>query len=167
MNADQARAILDVLIASIDSESAATRKVIAAVPDGNRGFKPDPKSRSAWEIAVHLATSDMWFADSILAGKFVWTGEPPTPKEMTDPAAVAKWHEKHLGERLAKLRAMTPEQMTRPVEAFGRTAPAVTWLSMMNNHAIHHRGQLAAYLRAAGSKVPAIYGASADESAFA
>lgn len=167
MTADQARAVLDVLTGSIESESVVTRKVIAAVPNANRDFKPDPKSRSAWEIAVHMATSDMWFADSILAGKFVWTGEPPTPKEMTDPAAVARWHEKHLGERLAKLRAMTPEQMTRPVEAFGRTAPAVTWLSMMNNHAIHHRGQLAAYLRAAGSKVPAIYGVSADESAFA
>lgn len=167
MTADQARAIVDVLTGSIESESIATRKVIAAVPNGNRDFKPDPKSRSAWDIAVHLATSDMWFADSILNGKFVWTGEPATPKEMTDPAAVAKWHETHLTERIAKLRSMTPEQMTRSVEAFGRTAPAVTWLSMMNNHAIHHRGQLAAYLRAAGSKVPAIYGASADESMYA
>jgi uncharacterized damage-inducible protein DinB len=34
---------------------------------------------------------------------------------------------------------------------------------MANNHGIHHRGQLAAYLRAHGSKVPAIYGVSADE----
>lgn len=167
MTADQARAILDVLTGSIESESVATRKVLAAVPQGNREFKPDPKSRTAWEVAVHLALSDMWFADSILAGKFVWAGAPPTPREMTDPAAVAKWHETHLAERLAKLRAMTPEQLVRPVEAFGRTAPAVTWLSMMNNHQIHHRGQLAAYLRAAGSKVPAIYGASADENLFA
>lgn len=167
MTADQARALVDVLTGTIESESVATRKVIAAVPHGNRDFKPDPKSRTAWEIAVHLATSDVWFADSILDGKFVWGGDPATPKEMTDPAAVAKWHEKHLAERLAKLRAMTPDQMTRPVEFFGRTAPAATWLTMMNNHAIHHRGQLAGYLRAAGSKVPAIYGVSADENAFA
>jgi uncharacterized damage-inducible protein DinB len=34
---------------------------------------------------------------------------------------------------------------------------------MMNNHTVYHRGQLAAYLRAAGSKVPANYGMSADE----
>lgn len=167
MTPDQARAILDVLTGTIEVESAATRKVIAAIPSGNRDFRPDPKSRTAWEIAVHLALNDMWFADSILGGRFAWTGEPPTPTEMTDPAAVAKWHETHLAERLAKLRAMTPEQMLRPVDFFGRSAPAVTWLTMMNNHAIHHRGQLAAYLRAAGSKVPAIYGVSADESEFA
>ena len=163
MNAEQARAVLDVLTGSIEHESAATRKVLAAVGNGNRDYRPDPKSRTAWEIAVHLATADMWFADSILNGKFEWSGEQGTPPEMTDPAAVAKWHEKHLAERLAKLRAMTSDQMMRTVDFFGTKGPAVVWLTMMNNHTIHHRGQLAAYLRACGSKVPAIYGPSADE----
>ena len=167
MTADQAAAIVQLLTGTIEQESVATRKVIAAVPNSNRHHKPDPKSRSAWELATHLAMSDVWFADSILAGKFVWTGEPATPHEMTDPAAVAKWHEKHLGDRLAKLRAMTPEQMLKPVEFFGTTSPAAAWLVMMNNHSVHHRGQLAAYLRPAGSKVPAIYGMSADENLFA
>jgi uncharacterized damage-inducible protein DinB len=167
MNAEQATAIVQLLTGTIESEASATRKVLAAVPTGNRDYKPDPKSRSAWEIAVHLAMADVWFADSILAGKFEWTGEPPTPPEMKDPAAVAKWHETQLTDRLAKLRAMSPEQMTRSVEFFGTKGPACTWLTMMNNHSVHHRGQLAAYLRAAGSKVPAIYGMSADENLFA
>ena len=167
MNNDQATAIRDLLVASIEDESKATRKVIAAVPNGNRDYKPDPKSRSAWEIAVHLALSDVWFADSILNGDFAWSGEPATPAEMTDAAAVAKWHEAQLGERLAQLRAMTPEQMLKPVDFFGTNGPAVTFLVAMNNHQVHHRGQLASYLRAAGSKVPAIYGMSADENLFA
>ena len=167
MNNEQASAIRDLLVATIENESQALRKVIAAVPNDNRDYKPDPKSRTAWEIAVHMAMSDIWFADSILGGEFAWTGEPATPGEMTDPAAVAKWHEDQLGDRLAKLRAMAPEQMLKPVDFFGTTAPAVTLLAAMNNHAIHHRGQLAAYLRAAGSKVPAIYGMSADENLFA
>jgi uncharacterized damage-inducible protein DinB len=166
MNADQATAVVQVLTGTIEGEGAATRKVLAAVPADNRDYKPDPKSRSAWDIAVHLAMSDVWFADSILNGKFEWSGEPPTPLEMTDPAAVAKWHETHMVDRLAKLRAMSADHMLRPVEFFGMKGPACTWLAMMNNHSIHHRGQLAAYLRAAGSKVPAIYGISADENAF-
>ena len=41
--------------------------------------------------------------------------------------------------------------------------PSISFLGMGNNHGIHHRGQLMAYLRAMGSKVPSIYGASADE----
>lgn len=167
MNAEQARAILAALTGSIEQESVATRKVIAAVPAGNRDYKPDPKSRSAWEIATHVATSDIWFADSILNGAFEWTGEPALPGEFTDPAAVAAWHEKHLADKLAKIRAMTPEQLLREVDFFGTKGPAVTFLVAFNNHQIHHRGQLAAYLRAAGSKVPAIYGMSADENMFA
>ena len=166
MNAEQATTIVQLLTGTIEGEAAATRKVLAAVPNGNRDYKPDPKSRSAWDLAVHLAMGDIWFADSILQGKFEWTGEPPTPPEMTDSAAVAKWYETRLADRLAKLRAMSPDDMLRNVEFFGRKGPACTWLVAMNNHSVHHRGQLAAYLRAAGSKVPAIYGMSADENAF-
>ena len=35
--------------------------------------------------------------------------------------------------------------------------------SVLFNHWYHHRGQLTVYLRETGSMVPAIYGASADE----
>jgi len=167
MNAEQAKAVLAALTGSLESESVTTRKVIAAVPAGNRDYKPDPRSRTAWEIATHIATSDMWFADCILKASFEWTGEAATPKEFTDPAAVARWHEAHFAEKLAQLRAMTPEQLLREADFFGTKGPAVSFLVPFNNHHIHHRGQLAAYLRAAGSKVPAIYGMSADENMFA
>jgi uncharacterized damage-inducible protein DinB len=33
----------------------------------------------------------------------------------------------------------------------------------MLSHSAHHRGQLSAYLRPMGAKVPRIYGGSADE----
>ena len=161
MTNDQAQAIQQMMTTLIESEAAATRKVVRAItkPD----YKPDAKSRTAWELATHMAMSDIWFADSILKGAFVWTGEPAIPAEMTDPASVASWHEKQLGDRLAKLRAMSPDQLLKEVDFFGMKAPAVGWFGMMNNHAVHHRGQLAAYLRPMGSKVPAIYGMSADE----
>ncbi|MEO5895099.1 MAG: hypothetical protein ABIS06_05315, partial [Vicinamibacterales bacterium] len=44
----------------------------------------------------------IWFANSIASGAFVWTGEPETPAEMTNPSAVASWHLTHLTEGLAK-----------------------------------------------------------------
>jgi uncharacterized damage-inducible protein DinB len=164
---EQATAVRDLLVDTMEQESVATRKVIAAIPNGNRDYKPDPKSRSAWELAVHLVTSDIWFTDCIVNGEFGWTGDPPTPPEMTDPAAVARHHEQRFGECLARLRAMTPAQLLKQTNFFGAPGPVVAFLPAMNNHTIHHRGQLAAYLRASGSKVPAIYGISADENLFA
>ncbi len=163
MNAEQARALRDMIVATIEQEAAGTDKVIAVIPDARRDYKPDAKSRSAWELATHLAMSDVWFANAILDGAFVWGGEPQLPPEMKDIAGVVSWHRTQLKDRIAKLRAMTPEQLLKPVDFFGTTAPAVTWLMMMNNHSVHHRGQLATYLRPMGSKVPAIYGMSADE----
>jgi uncharacterized damage-inducible protein DinB len=41
--------------------------------------------------------------------------------------------------------------------------PAAFYLGFLNNHSIHHRGELATYLRPMGSKVPQIYGGSYDE----
>jgi uncharacterized damage-inducible protein DinB len=38
----------------------------------------------------------------------------------------------------------------------------VAYFEFSLRHSIHHRGQLSAYLRAMGGKVPAIYGESYD-----
>ena len=49
------------------------------------------------------------------------------------------------------------------MDFFGITKmPRANVIGFANNHSVHHRGQLAAYLRAMGSKVPDIYGPSAD-----
>jgi len=59
---------------------------------------------------------------------------------------------------------MTAEQLLMPVNFAGVfNMPAVLYLGFLNNHSIHHRGELATYLRPMGSKVPAIYGGSYDE----
>jgi len=59
---------------------------------------------------------------------------------------------------------MTPEQLMTPVNFLNVfNLPAVLYLGFLNNHSIHHRGELATYLRPMGSKVPAIYGGSYDE----
>ena len=43
--------------------------------------------------------------------------------------------------------------------------PAVTFAQLSSNHTIHHRGQLSAYVRPMGGKVPGIYGPSGDTAA--
>jgi uncharacterized damage-inducible protein DinB len=77
---------------------------------------------------------------------------------------IVAFYDAAMTERIAALRALPDEALTRSVSFFGMFAkPAVEFLPMANNHSIHHRGQLAAYLRPMGSKVPSIYGSSADE----
>jgi uncharacterized damage-inducible protein DinB len=59
---------------------------------------------------------------------------------------------------------MSPAQLTAPIDFLGvLNLPAVFYLGFLSNHSIHHRGQLATYLRPMGAKCPSIYGRSYDE----
>jgi uncharacterized damage-inducible protein DinB len=166
MNADQARFLVDYFAKQIEQESATTAKVLAAVSAGDRDYRPDPKSRSAWELAVHIATSDVWFLKSIAEANFAFDMEAYKQQEAQFKTVddVVAFYQSAIPERLNALRAVPIEKLVEPVDFFGMmTAPSASFLGMANNHAIHHRGQLAAYLRPMGSKVPSIYGGSADE----
>jgi uncharacterized damage-inducible protein DinB len=79
-------------------------------------------------------------------------------------AEMVAWYETNFQRALARVQAMTAEELVTPVDFYGAfNMPAVMYLNFLNNHSIHHRGELAVYLRPMGSKVPSIYGPSADE----
>ena len=167
MTPEQAKAAAEAMAALWEGEFPATAQVLAAVKDDNRDYRPDPKSRTAWELATHLATADIWFIDSIAAGKFEFDPERAKQAEarFTSVADVVDFYKKTFPEKLAALRAMPAEKQSEILDFFGAMKmPRASWIGFANNHSIHHRGQLAAYLRAMGSKVPNIYGPSADAS---
>jgi uncharacterized damage-inducible protein DinB len=165
MNAEQARLLADHYAGLFDQEGVTTTKVLKAVPESGRDYRPDAKSRTAWELATHLAISDIWFLDSICDGAFAF--DPDTEKRMTDGFQtvndVVEFYKREFPKRIQRLRETPGEKLAQEVDFFGTKMTPVAVLSFANNHSIHHRGQLAAYLRAAGSKVPSIYGGSADE----
>ncbi|MGD1080042.1 MAG: DinB family protein [Candidatus Sulfotelmatobacter sp.] len=151
-----------LMLDGLKGEAVITRKVIAAVPDAKSSYRPDPNARTAHELAWHLASSDVDFLDSIANMKFDMTGDPSnTPKTI---AEVVDWYDKNLQRGIARVEAMSVEQLLTPVNfANVFNMPAVFYLGFLNNHSIHHRGELATYLRPMGSKCPSIYGGSYDE----
>jgi uncharacterized damage-inducible protein DinB len=159
---DFAIAQRELMLKGLEREMETTKKVLAAVPDSKRDFRLDPKSRTAWELAWHLASSDVQMLDEVADRKFDMA--PRFKQEPKDIADLVNWYETNFLRAANRIRAMTPEQLTTPVDFAGVfTLPVVFYLGFVNNHSIHHRGQLAAYLRPMGSKVPSIYGGSADE----
>ena len=166
MNADQAKFLAEHFTRVLEQEVPTTTKVIAAVAQGNGDYKPDPKSRSAFELASHIAVSDNWFLQSIIDGRFEFDPEVAKKAESQFKNAddIASFYQTTLSEKLQKLRAMPADKLAEEVDFFGfMKGPAVTFLTMAQSHSVHHRGQLAAYLRPMGSRVPSIYGGSADE----
>ena len=166
MNAEQAKFLVEYFAKLWEGELPATAKVLQNVPDSARDYKPDDKSRSAWELATHLALGDVWFIQSIIDGNF--NVDPEAEKKMAaefkTTSDIAAFYQNQVPAKLKELRSLPADRLTKVVDFFGlMQQPNVTYLGFANNHSIHHRGQLASYLRACGSKVPAIYGASADE----
>lgn len=150
-----------MMLDGIAREAEATQKVIAAIPDAQSHYKPDPHARSAHELASHLASADIHFLDSIADLKFDMTGGEHKPQSS---AELVTWYDTNLKRAIARVAAMTPEQLLTPITFAGIfNFPAVLYLGFMNNHHIHHRGALVTYLRPMGSKVPKIYGGSYDE----
>src|SRR4029079_17537244 len=66
MTADQATAVAQALGQQIQQEWMTTVKVIEAIPEDKKSYKPDPKGRSAWDLAVHLCLSDVWFLTGVI-----------------------------------------------------------------------------------------------------
>jgi uncharacterized damage-inducible protein DinB len=150
-----------MMLDGIVREAEITKKVIAAVPDAASSYKPDPHARTAKELAWHLANTDIQFLDGI--GGLEFKMESPEKKPETIAEIVA-WYDERMKSGAAKIAAMSAEQLMTPVSFVGMfNFPAVFYLSFLNNHSIHHRGELATYLRPMGSKVPSIYGGSYDE----
>jgi uncharacterized damage-inducible protein DinB len=165
MTPEQAKATAALLIEVWQGEARGTTQVLAAVGAGNRDYKPDAKSRTAWQIATHLASADIWFIDSIVKGSFDWNPAAAQQAEaqFADAAAVVAFYEKALPERLGTLGELSGDALLAPLSFFGMFEwPRVRFIAFASNHSVHHRGQIAAYLRAMGSKVPDIYGPSAD-----
>jgi uncharacterized damage-inducible protein DinB len=149
------------MLDGIAREAEITKRVIGAVPEAASEYRPDPHARNAKELAWHLANTDIQFLDGIADQKFNMTGRENKPQTI---AEIVVWYDENLKRAIARVQALTAEQLMTPIDFAGAfNLPAVFYLGFLNNHSVHHRGELVTYLRPMGSKVPAIYGGSYDE----
>lgn len=139
-------------------------RVISAIPSDKAAYRPHPRSNSAADIAWQLACE---FADScevVEHGKVDYVVRPaPTVAES------AAAYEKNVNELEKLVSGLDDAAWERPAKFLMNGTPV--WEAPLGDmlfgilvDAIHHRGQLSAYLRPMGAKVPSIYGPSADDS---
>jgi uncharacterized damage-inducible protein DinB len=135
--------------------------VLTAIPDNQKDYKPEPNSRGAFELASHLASADVWFLNGVVNGKF----DNPTDGEpkFNSVQELGDWYKHHFPQTLERALSLDGAKLAQVVDFFGMKMPAVNYLLFALVHMVHHRGQLSAYLRPMGGKVPSIYGGSYDE----
>jgi uncharacterized damage-inducible protein DinB len=147
------------LLEDIEAETQTLINVVKAIPDAKLGWKPaKEKCRAAGELAAHAASSGPFFC-SVIEG-----GEPKdavisTKSKKTIVAGVKKVH----GVFKKKLSGYSAKQLAKEYDFFGQKVPGIELMTWHHLHLVHHRAQVATYLRVMGAKVPSIYGPSGDE----
>jgi len=160
---DQAKFLLAHSLPVVMMEHATTMRVIEAIPlDKDKGdYRPDPVSKSALELAWHIVAAEKRFLSGICVGAFDYT-PINRPESIRNSAQIAAWFDETFNANIKQVESLSGEQLARPVDFRGFQMPAVSFLTLSQRHSIHHRGQLSAYLRPMGAKVPSIYGESYD-----
>lgn len=140
------------------TESTTTRNVLARIPEGS-DYRPDPKSRTAREIAWQIVCEERMIIEALESGKAEWA-PPPMPATMKE---VLEAYEKQSEGMAQRWKALPAARWDGMIEFFGSERPAspMAWSFLFD--IVHHRGQITTYLRPMGSTVPQIYGPSADE----
>jgi uncharacterized damage-inducible protein DinB len=160
---DQADFLLQsVYLPGLKNEHRITRSIIEAIPPDKGDYRPDGISKSALDLAWHIASTEMRFMDVLPAGKFDFS-PMPRPDSIKNSTDLTSWYTDNFGLRFEKLTKLSNEQLLHIVDFRGMfQLPAVMYLGFVLHHSVHHRGQLSMYLRPMGAKVPAMYGESYD-----
>jgi uncharacterized damage-inducible protein DinB len=139
-------------------EAKTTRKVLARIPEDS-DYRPDPRSRTAQEIAWQVVCEEQMIIDALESGKAEWS-PPPMPASMRE---VQQAYERQSATLPDRWKALPAEKWDGELEFFGSSRPAAAMAWSFLFDIVHHRGQITTYLRPMGSTVPQIYGPSADE----
>jgi uncharacterized damage-inducible protein DinB len=151
-----------VYLPGLKDEHRITKSIIAAIPLDKGDYRPDGISKSALEMAWHIAVTEMRFMEAVAAGEFDLSPRP-RPDSIANSEDLTGWYTDNFAPRFETLTKLSSGQLVKIVDFRGLfQLPAVMYLNFILHHSVHHRGQLSMYLRPMGAKVPAIYGESFD-----
>ena len=138
-------------------------RVLKAVPSDRLDYKPHERSPSARQVLWTMTGELSSCIEVVTQRRAEWRSQAPPPfDEML--RLFEQW-----SNELTDLVAKLDDDSWNHVAQFyvnGKVVseqPIGQFLWFIHFDAIHHRGQLSAYLRPMGGRVPAIYGPSADE----
>lgn len=138
--------------------------VLAAVPESGLEYQADPRARTARDLIEHLLGHNLDLIELLEDGAIHHRNQ--VPFENVESAAAQ--FDESFAKVMAGLDDIDDAAWNAPGKFFAgdhlvMEAPRQQLAWMFFFDAIHHRGQLSTYLRPMGSRVPAIYGPSADD----
>ena len=152
-------------VARRKAEFPAFVRVLEALPQDRLDYRPEPRSRTAAELAWVLVAEEAALLSIVETGSVTWQQQTP-PATVAEIAAAYEKNARAVTDRIERM----DDEAWEKKASFFMAAGSPPWESPVSEFlwgflfdAIHHRGQLSTYLRPMGGKVPSIYGPSADD----
>lgn len=160
--------IIKGLLSELEREKDNTKKMIDRLPAEHFSWKPHDKSMSLGELANHIVELHNWVDLVISKDQLDFNTDyvPLTLKSKEDLVEVLE--NGYLVNKFVIEAIDSQELFNNWILKSGDYVivemPKIAAIRfLVNNHLIHHRGQLSVYMRMLDIPVPGIYGPSADD----
>jgi uncharacterized damage-inducible protein DinB len=144
-----------------------TLRAIGTLTNEELDFRPTPKMRTPRELIFHIYAQEKALAEAALQGRFEMEaanranpeGEAGAEglKALATVGEAQKYAEACHKAAGDIFKAMSNEDLARPVESPFGTFPAWSYFGFAYDEHWHHRGQLYTYLRLFGKEPPMLY----------
>jgi uncharacterized damage-inducible protein DinB len=151
-----------------------TVRAIGAFADGDLDFRPKPGMRTPRELIFHIYAQEKSLAEAVRQGRFdleaADASNPESPanapalRALATVSAARAYAESCHQAAEAAVKAMSDEEVERPIASPFGTFPAWRFLMFPYDEHWHHRGQLYTYLRLLGKEPPMLYDYGGGES---
>ena len=161
-------------LTELESEAAKSRRVLEQVPAGQRDWKPHERSMPFGYLSDLTANILSWVGMAITLDELDIAPKDGSSRRPTPVATSAEWVaalDAAVAQAREALQKTTDTHLATPwrLLAAGNLAFEQPRLHVIRDtflHSAHHRGQMTVYLRLLGSKVPSVYGPTADDRSF-
>jgi uncharacterized damage-inducible protein DinB len=162
--------IVDPILAELDQEAPATRRLLEIVPEDKLTWRPHPKAMSLGQLALHVAITQGGVAEGSLNDTAAMPdfihAEAQNREEILTAFDEGLKKAKEIVSATTDERALEEWKLVDGDNVLMAMPRIAFWRSIMLNHLYHHRGQLNTYLRILDIPLPSVYGPSADTDAM-
>lgn len=157
-----------MLLAEFDHEMAATRRLLACVPEAAATWTPHERCRSFAALGAHMVDILGWSVPILEQLRFDLEMQSQGPAATVESMAAVREAYADAARRARVLVGRTDAELSaiwtllRGGEELFTLPRAAAFRTFVLGHVVHHRGQLSVYLRLSGIAVPPVYGPTGD-----
>jgi uncharacterized damage-inducible protein DinB len=156
------------ILIELERDTDNTRRLLANLQDEHLSYRPHPKSMTLGELASHIVELHNWVKVA-LPNDFFDFHTMYQPFKTSSVQEISDALENGYAANVTAIEGISQEDWssTWTLQAGNHIIASVPKIAayrfIIQNHLVHHRGQLTVYMRMLDIPLPGLYGPSADE----